>query len=147
MSKTIPLEVQKLNPAATMPIYAYPGDAGFDLACVESFKVMPGCISIVPTGLALAIPIGYEVQIRSRSGLAAKRGIQVLNSPGTVDSNFLGELQVILYNHGYEIQRFEAGDRIAQGVLSEVPHAEFYLVDKLSKKTSRGDKGLGSSGV
>jgi len=147
MRKSAPLKVKKLVSEAKLPSYAHTGDAGFDLSCIESFRILPGKAVIVSTGLAFGIPNGYEIQIRSRSGLAAKHGVQVLNAPGTIDCGFTGEVKVILYNHGYEIVYFNSGDRIAQGVLQEVPYAEFEVVPELGNDTSRGTGGFGSTGV
>ena len=140
------LKVKKLKSEAKFPSYANPGDAGFDLSCTEDFRILPGKIAIISTGLAFEIPDGYEIQIRSRSGLAAKQGLFVLNSPGTIDSGYRGEVKVILYNASPFLHNFTAGDRIAQGVPSEVPKVNFIEVTDLTE-TVRGDGGLGSSGV
>lgn len=140
------VKVKKLHTEAKIPSYANPGDAGFDFSSVEDFRLLPGKIAIVPTGLAFEIPEGYEVQVRSRSGLAAKQGISVLNSPGTLDSGFRGEIKIILFNNSRNIYEFKAGDRIAQGVLNEVPKAVFIPIEELSSSV-RGEGGFGSSGV
>ncbi len=100
---------------------------------------------MVPTGLAMAIPAGFELQIRPRSGLAAKQSLTVLNSPGTIDSDYRGEIKVILHNAGTVSQFVEVGDRICQAVLSRVPQAVFSVVDELDE-TDRGDGGFGSTG-
>lgn len=146
MRKSAKVQIQKLHPNAKVPGYAYTGDAGFDFSCIEDFRVIPGRFTVVNTGIAMAIPFGYEVQVRSRSGLAFNQGIQVYNSPGTLDSAYRGEVKILLFNAGPEIRYFKAGDRIAQGVLQEVPYAEFEVVEALDD-TQRGDKGLGSSGT
>lgn len=131
------------------PVYETTHAAGMDLrAAIQASApviVGPGDIQIVPTGLAVAIPEGYEAQIRPRSGLAAKHGITVLNSPGTIDSDYRGEIKVILINHGrapFEICR---GDRIAQMVIAPVIKADLVIVDELPGSV-RGEGGFGSTG-
>ena len=131
------------------PAYETAHAAGMDLraAIQESAPLVvgPGDIQIVPTGLAMAVPEGYEAQIRPRSGLAAKHGITVLNSPGTIDSDYRGEIKVILINHGrvpFEIRR---GDRIAQMVIAPVIQADLVIVDELPGSI-RGEGGFGSTG-
>lgn len=141
------LKIKLLSPSAKIPSYAHPGDAGFDISASEGFRIYPGKIAIVSTGFALEIPKGFEVQIRSRSGLAANKGLSVLNSPGTIDSNYRGEIKVILHNSSHNIYEFHPGDRIAQGVLSQVPEAVFTVVEELTDNQDRGSGGLGSSGV
>lgn len=125
------------------------GAAGSDLKAalpeVETLVVEPGARVLVPTGLAMAIPPGYEAQVRPRSGLAAKFGVTVLNAPGTIDSDYRGEVKVILINHGdtpFEIRR---GDRIAQMVVARVAAAAFFEVERL-EDTARGAGGFGSTG-
>jgi len=134
-----------LNKTVT-PKYATEGSAGFDLASIEDATIRPGDRAIIETGIYCKIPEGYELQIRSRSGLAAKHGIMVLNSPGTIDSDYTGQIKAILYNSGRDEFRIQKGDRIAQGVLSKVYQAEFNIVDVLSE-TVRGSGGLGSTGI
>lgn len=140
------VKVKLLSTAAKIPTYANPGDAGFDFVCTNSFWIPPRGSAIALTGLAFEIPPGYEIQVRSRSGLAANRAVSVLNSPGTIDSGYRGEVKVILQNSGDKIQYFESGDRVAQGVLQKVPTAVFVLVDELAS-SERGEGGLGSTGV
>jgi dUTP pyrophosphatase len=138
--------IKMLNNGISTPFYASKGAAGFDIACNHAFTLHEGEKKLVHTGLFLEIPEGYEMQIRPRSGLAAKHGITVLNSPGTVDSDYRGEILVILINHGYEDIYFEAGSRIAQGVIAPVIQVTFELVDALNN-TERGVNGCGSTGV
>lgn len=142
----MPIKMQKLHPAAIMPVYATEGSAGSDLFALEAVTVYPGQLAIVPTGLALAIPNGFEGQIRPRSGLAAKHRITVLNAPGTVDADFRGEIKVILINHGSVDFQVLPGMRIAQLVIVPVVRALFDEVASLDE-TVRGTGGLGSTGI
>ena len=128
-----------------LPEYETPGAAGLDVRCVEDFDIDPCGRCLVATGLFIEVPQGYEIQVRPRSGLALKHGITVLNSPGTVDSDYRGELGVILINHGPNSVKFNAGDRIAQIVLARVERIEWYSTDSLTG-TKRGEKGFGSTG-
>ena len=130
----------------TLPEYETPGAAGLDVKCITDFAIDPGGRALVPTGLYMEIPAGYEVQVRPRSGLAVKHGITVLNTPGTIDSDYRGELCVILINHGPRSVEFEAGDRIAQIVLSKVERIEWLVTDSLTG-SKRGEKGFGSTGI
>ena len=125
--------------------YKHEGDAGADLRSCEFATILPGEIQLVHTGLSLEIPKGYEGQVRSRSGLALK-GIIVANSPGTIDSNYRGEVGVILTNISKENFKISPGDRIAQLVIALVTTAEFIVVDTL-EETERGSNGYGSSGI
>jgi dUTP pyrophosphatase len=129
------------------PAYATAGSAGCDLrAAIEaSLLILPGGRARVPTGLAVAIPEGYEGQVRIRSGLAHDKGLAVLNAPGTIDSDYRGEIQVIIANLGSEPVTLERGERIAQLIFSPVARAEFEKVADLPK-THRGDGGFGSTG-
>lgn len=132
-----------------LPKYAYPGDAGFDLVAANSkpITIYPGNREIIPTGLKMAIPDGYELQIRSRSGMASSYGVIVANSPGTIDSGFRGEIGVILANiDEWDSFTVQPGMKIAQGVLAPVVKAEFIRVGNLGD-TDRGEGGFGSSGV
>jgi len=130
-----------------LPHYASPGSAGMDLraAIAEPVTLQPGEIGLVTTGLRLAIPAGYEAQIRPRSGLALKHGLTIPNAPGTIDSDYRGVLQVILANLGREPFTIRRGDRIAQMVIAPVSRAELRPVDQLAD-TERGEGGFGSSG-
>lgn len=131
------------------PTYAHPGDAGFDFrANLDHREVLkPGKRILIPTGIRINLPQGYEIQVRPRSGLALKYGVTVLNTPGTVDSGFEGEIGVILINFGEEDFNINPGDRIAQGVLKEFCTANFVPVPKIERKSNRGEGGYGSSGI
>ncbi len=131
-----------------LPRYETSGAAGMDLlAAVTSDVVLqPGARAIVPTGLQMAIPAGFEVQVRPRSGLAAKNGVTVLNSPGTIDSDYRGEVGVILINHGTEPFTITRGSRIAQMVIASVTQGTLVEADTLDA-TARGAGGFGSTGV
>ena len=139
------VEFTKLNPEAIVPTKAHPGDACYDLYSVEAFKLNPNERHVFNTGLAVALPDHYELQIRPRSGLALSCGVTVLNSPGTVDSNYRGEIGVILINHSTNAHTVKVGDRIAQASVKRYETVMFNEVDSL-EKTDRGSKGYGSSG-
>jgi dUTP pyrophosphatase len=139
------IKLKKLQDDAIIPTYAKDGDAGADLYASHSMTLMPNETKLVPTGIAVAIPAGYVGLIHPRSGLAAKNSITVLNTPGTIDSGFRGELKVILINHGPQNFEISRGDRIAQLVLQKVEHAIFLEVDELDA-TERGNGGFGSTG-
>jgi dUTP pyrophosphatase len=141
----IEIPVQRLRPEATLPGRAYAGDAGLDLATYERLELGPGERAVVPTGLAVAIPEGFAGFVQPRSGLAARHGIAVVNSPGLIDSGYRGELRVVLLNTDRE-RAFvaEAGERIAQLVVLPVPELELVEVDELPG-TERGIRGFGSS--
>ena len=128
-----------------LPAYATDGAAGMDVVSAEDVTIEPGARHAVATGLAVAIPPGYEIQVRPRSGLALKHGISVPNTPGTIDSDYRGELKVILINHGSEAFAIARGDRVAQLVLAPVTRAAWSEVDELGE-TERGSGGFGSTG-
>jgi len=128
-----------------LPAYATPGAAGMDVVAAEDVTLAPGARHAVATGFSLAIPEGYEIQVRPRSGLALKHGITVPNTPGTIDSDYRGELKVILINHGAEPFPVHRGDRIAQLVLAPVTLAVWLEVAELDD-TARGAGGFGSTG-
>ena len=128
-----------------LPRYATEGAAGMDVVSAETVTLQPGARHAVATGLALAIPQGFEIQVRPRSGLALKHGITVPNTPGTIDSDYRGELKVIMINHGTEPFPIERGDRIAQLVLAPVTQAGWDEVAELDD-TARGAGGFGSTG-
>ena len=128
-----------------LPAYATQGAAGMDVLSAESVTLKPGQRHAVATGLAMAIPQGYEIQVRPRSGLALKHGITVPNTPGTIDSDYRGELKIILINHGADDFAIARGDRVAQLVLAPVTQAAFEEVDELDE-TTRGEGGFGSTG-
>lgn len=133
---------------SALPAYATHGSAGMDVRAVlaDSITIQPGAVAMIPTGLAVAIPLGYEMQVRSRSGLAAKNGVFCLNSPGTIDSDYRGEVKVILANFGAEPFTISNGDRIAQLVVAKHEHVRWKEVTTLPE-TDRGEGGFGSTGV
>lgn len=128
------------------PVYQTAESAGCDLAAAHDSVVLAGGVAVVGTDLHLEIPPGLEGQVRSRSGLAAKHGIAVLNSPGTIDSDYRGEVKVILINHGTAPFIIKKGDRIAQLVFSQVYRASFWRSEEPLEETARGAGGLGSTG-
>lgn len=140
------LNVKRLSPAAVLPAYAHPGDAGMDLCSCETVEIAPATSAMVRTGIALELPPGTEGQVRPRSGLAARHAVTVLNSPGTVDEGYRGEVRVILINHGTEVFRIEPGMRIAQLVVCPVHRAQIVEVADVNG-TARGAGGFGSTGV
>jgi len=139
--------IKKTNKEVTTPKYKTDGSSGVDLSAFLEKKVVikPNSSELIPTGLQVAIPEELEIQIRPRSGLAAKESIGVLNSPGTIDSDYRGELKIILFNHGKEDFIINNGDRIAQMVLVPIIKMEFEEVDSLPN-TVRGQGGFGSTG-
>jgi dUTP pyrophosphatase len=139
------VEVQRLRADAALPTYMSDAAAGLDLAAVEPLVLAPGARALVPTGIAIALPAGYEGQVRPRSGLAVKHGITCLNSPGTIDSDYRGEVKVLLVNLGAEPFAITPGLRIAQLVVAPVARAEVVEVTALGA-TARGGGGFGSTG-
>ena len=139
--------IKKLSKEVSLPKYETVGSSGMDLAAniAGNISIDPGKTAIIPTGLALSVPKGFEVQIRPRSGLAAKQKISVLNTPGTIDSDYRGEIKVILINQGQETFKVEKGLRIAQMVVCPVAQAQIKEVEDLSE-TKRGKGGFGSTG-
>ncbi len=142
------IKIKKLSNEVSIPKYETPGSSGMDLsACIEQDVIInPGDKAIIPTGFSLSIPEGYEVQIRPRSGLAAKKGITVLNTPGTVDSDYRGEIKVILINFDKNKFTVKNGERIAQMVVCPVEQVDMEEVEELSE-TGRGTGGFGSTGT
>ena len=142
--------LQRLPHGADLPLpaYATAQSAGLDLmAAIEGEIVLaPGARQLIPTGLAIALPAGYEAQVRPRSGLALKHGITVLNSPGTIDADYRGEVKVLLINHGAEPFTLKRGDRIAQMVVAPVTRIAWTVVSELGE-TARGAGGYGSTGI
>ncbi|MGB5715040.1 MAG: dUTP diphosphatase [Waterburya sp.] len=139
------LKILKLNQAAIIPQYAHLGDAGLDLFALEETEILPGETLLIKTGIAIALPPGYEAQIRPRSGLALKHSITVLNSPGTIDAGYRGEIGIILINHGKKAFQVVPGMKIAQMVISSFIQAKVTIVDQLNV-TARGKDGFGSTG-
>ena len=145
--ESLEIAITTLTDNVTIPEYAYPGDAGMDLRSAEHVELKPFERFLVPTGLAIAIPEGYAGFVQPRSGLAIKRGVTVLNTPGLIDSHYRGELKVALINlNPDETFVVEPGDRIAQLVIQKVENVSWYVVDALDE-TERGAGGFGSSGV
>ena len=147
MSNPVIVQIRRLphGEGLALPAYATAGAAGMDVLSAEDVILAPGARHGVATGFALAIPAGYEIQVRPRSGLALKHGISVPNTPGTVDSDYRGELKVILINHGAEPFSIQRGDRVAQLVLAPVVQARWDEVAELGD-TARGSGGFGSTG-
>lgn len=139
------LKVQLIHEDAKMPFRANPGDAGLDLYAVEEQLIKSGEATLVPTGIVIELPTGTEAQVRPRSGLALKHSITVLNSPGTIDEGYRGEIKIILINHGKEDFLVEKHMRIAQMVVAPVLNVQVEQVEKVSD-SSRSEQGFGSSG-
>ncbi len=139
------VKVLKLKKNAILPRYAHPGDAGADVFAAGHVVIEPGATALVPTGIAIELPHGYEAQVRPRSGLALKHSVSVLNTPGTIDAGYRGEVGVIMINHGREPFEINPGDRIAQMVIKPVLEIEMVEAETLSD-TSRGAGGFGSTG-
>ena len=148
MLEPVDISVKRLAHAGDLPLPSYEtsGSAGMDVRAAENMVIAPGHRGLVGTGLAFAIPQGYEIQVRPRSGLALKKGIGVPNSPGTIDSDYRGELKIILLNHGEEDFIIERGDRIAQIIVAPVQRGILVEVADLDQ-TERGSGGFGSTGV
>ena len=142
----VDVKVKKLVSNAIIPAYKSDQAAGFDLSSIESVVVAPGEFRMIKTGLAMEIPPGFEGMVRPRSGLAAKHGISIVNTPGTVDSDYRGEIMILLINHGQRGFQVNAGDRIGQMVINEIPIVRLIEVETLNE-TARGEGGLGSTGV
>ena len=134
------------HPDAKMPSKAHPSDAGFDLSSVEDALLAPGDRQIVNTGIHLEMSDGWEAQIRPRSGNAAKLGITIVNTPGTIDASYVGPIKVILLNTSREQVNLPKGSKIAQMVFKRVPQVTLELLDAMPTNESRGSKGFGSSG-
>ena len=139
------LRVRRINPEAIIPAYAHPGDAGLDLHASEDVALDPGVARLVPTGVAIELPEGTEAQVRPRSGLALKHSVTVLNTPGTIDEGYRGEVGVVLINHGPATFQVTRGMRIAQLVVQKRWTIQVVEVDGLTD-TTRGTGGFGSTG-
>ena len=144
----ISILIQPHGEGLPLPNYQTAGSSGFDLlaACDQDVVLKPGERTLIPTGISLSLPSGCEAQIRPRSGLAAKHGITLLNTPGTIDSDYRGEIKVIVINHGQESFTIQRGMRIAQAVLAEVVKAKLIVADNLDV-THRGSGGFGHTGT
>jgi dUTP pyrophosphatase len=136
---------KKLSQDAVIPMYQSKGASGMDLHSIEKLDIGIGEIKLVSTGLAVEIPDGFEGQIRPRSGLAAKKGVTVLNTPGTIDADYRGEIKIVLINLGNEVFHVEKGDRVAQLVIAPVERVEIKEITYLNQ-TERGENGFGSTG-
>lgn len=142
------LKWARVHPEAIIPKPAYPGDAGVDLVAVEETVILPDERKLIRTGLKVEIPAGYELQIRPRSGLSLKTPLVIANAPGTIDSNYRGEIMVILWNSGMNEIKIHSGMKIAQAVLQKLPVVEHIEVaEEELTPTSRNERGFGSSGV
>jgi len=148
-SVTIDVKFKKSNVDAKTPEYAYPTDSGFDLYSTEECLILPFDRKLVPTGIHIDIPENYEVQIRSKSGLALKQGLMVLNSPGTIDQGYTGEIQVILFNTSKDKIKIEKGQKVAQAVLCPVVAGKWInlVEDEDLDSKDRSDNGFGSTGI
>ncbi len=140
------LAFKRIHPDAVLPAYAHSSDAGMDLRSVADLTIAPGRRALVPTGLVMMLPPGYEAQVRPRSGLALKHGVTVLNTPGTIDSGYRGEVGVILANFGEAEFSVAKGDKIAQMVIAPVTQPEVVETDVVDA-TDRGAGGFGSTGI
>lgn len=141
------LKIKRISDKAVLPNYAHEGDAGLDLYAVKELILKPGERGLVHTGIQIELPKNTEAQIRPRSGLALKHGITTLNSPGTIDEGYRGEIGVILINHSDETFKVEEGMKIAQMVVKPVLKVEITEVEELSSDTERSENGFGSSGI
>ena len=142
----ITVPIKKLSPEALIPSYAYEGDAGHDLRSIETVVLQPFERALISTGLAIALPDGYAGFVQPRSGMAIKKGLSILNTPGLIDAHYRGELKIIAINlDPHEPIVIEKGDRIAQLVIQAVPSVTLLEVDELDE-TDRGEGGFGSSG-
>lgn len=140
------LQFKRIHPDAVLPAYAHPSDAGMDIRSIEDISLSPGERALVHTGLVVLLPPMYEAQVRPRSGLALKFGITVLNTPGTIDSGYRGEVGVILVNLGQAEFKVKKGDKIAQMVIAPVTQPQVVETEFIDS-TDRGEGGFGSTGV
>ena len=146
MPDDLVISVQRLDPELPLPSYAHPGDAGADLVAGVDVTLAPGERALIPTGIAIALPEGYVALVHPRSGLAARHGLSIVNTPGTVDAGYRGEIKVLLINHDpVEPIALRRGDRMAQLVVQRVERARFVAVDALPESV-RGEGGYGSTG-
>ena len=141
----VKIKIKKIKDNAIIPKYAHEGDAGVDLYSTEDYLLKPGERILVSTGIKIAIPKGYEAQVRPKSGLAIKNGLSIVNTPGTIDSPYRGEVQIIAINLGKENIKIEKQTKVAQMVINKIEEAEFEEVDELDS-TTRGEGGFGSTG-
>jgi dUTP pyrophosphatase len=146
MTKPVRVPVLRVDADLPLPAYARPDDAGLDLYAAESVTLTPGGRALVPTGIALAIPVGFAGFVLPRSGLALRHGVTVLNTPGLIDAGYRGEIKVLLVNHGPAAVTVGRGDRVAQLVVQRVEHVALAPVTELPG-SSRGEGGFGSTGA
>lgn len=143
---TLEVVLQRLDPGLPPPTYAHPGDAGADVLTAVDVELAPGERALVPTGIAIALPVGFVALVHPRSGLAARYGLSIVNTPGTIDAGYRGEIKVLLINHdSRETIRLRRGDRVAQLVIQRVERARFVEAEALPE-SRRGDGGYGSTG-
>lgn len=140
----VKVKITKIQSSAKIPTYAHPSDAGADVYAVSDVYIGPNETKIVPTGIKVAIPTGYEIQIRPRSGMSLKTPLRIANAPGTIDSDYRGEIGIIMTNIGDTTYEIKKDDKIAQMIISPVPMIDWVEVDELDK-TERNEKGFGSS--
>lgn len=145
MRKSIKVNIKRLDPQVDLPNYATEGSAGADICCTEDFLIHPGQRVLVGCGFALELPEAYEAQVRPRSGMANKHGITVANAPGTIDSDYRGEVKVLLLNTSNNTFRGKKGQRVAQLVINPITIGKFIEVDELGE-SDRGEGGFGSTG-
>lgn len=146
LNSQVIVKVRRLISEAKLPRYEHPGDSGADLVAVADYTLQPMQWFAVPTGISAEVPMGFELQIRPKSGLALKHGVTVLNTPGTVDAGYRGEIKVILINLGSEPFHISRGQKIAQLVVAPIAWAQFEEVDELTE-SQRGSSGFGSTGI
>jgi dUTP pyrophosphatase len=149
MSKTRTIKVELTNEDSVFPKYAYPSDSGFDLHAAEEVIIGPFGRALVPTGLKVSFEEGYEIQVRPKSGLAIKQGLTVLNTPGTVDQGYTGEIQVIVFNTNNTTVTIPKGMKVGQGVLCPVIQGKYVVFEQVNKveDKDRGNNGFGSTGI
>lgn len=148
-SFSLPVKVLPHGEGLSLPSYGTEMSAGLDLlaAVEEPYTLAPGERTLIPTGISIALPEGYEAQVRPRSGLSYKHGLVVLNSPGTIDADYRGEIKVILINHGQEPFTIERGHKIAQMIIARFSRVRFSVQEELPEAQSRGEAGFGSTGL
>jgi dUTP pyrophosphatase len=149
MSKSKTIKVELMNDSSVFPKYAYPSDSGFDLHAAEEIIIGPFGRALVPTGLKVSFEEGYEIQVRPKSGLAIKQGLTVLNTPGTVDQGYTGEIQVIVFNTNNTTITIPKGMKVGQGVLCPVVQGKYVIFEQVGKveDKDRGNNGFGSTGI
>jgi dUTP pyrophosphatase len=149
MSRSRTIKVELTNEDSVFPKYAYPSDSGFDLHAAEEVIIGPFGRALVPTGLKVSFEEGYEIQVRPKSGLAIKQGLTVLNTPGTVDQGYTGEIQVIVFNTNNTTVTIPKGMKVGQGVLCPVVQGKYVIFEQVGKveDKDRGNNGFGSTGI